>query len=48
MSRVAQGTKKYKQLKMAGIGWNKLRITDWMAMAGGVSALVNVLLKVTT
>ena len=33
---------------MAGIGWNKLRITDWMAMAGGVSALVNVLLKVTT
>jgi hypothetical protein len=33
---------------MAGIGWNKLRMTECVAMAGGVSALVNVLLKVTT
>ena len=25
---------------MAGIGWNRLKMTDWMAMAGAVSALV--------
>ena len=26
---------------MAGIGWNRLKITDWVAMAGAVSALVS-------
>ena len=25
---------------MAGIGWNRLKMTDWMAMAGALSALV--------
>ena len=25
---------------MAGIGWNRLKMTDWMAMAGAGSALV--------
>ena len=25
---------------MAGIGWNRMKMTDWMAMAGAVSALV--------
>ena len=25
---------------MAGIGWNRLKITDWTAMAGAVLALV--------
>ena len=25
---------------MAGIAWNRLKMTDWMAMAGAVSALV--------
>ena len=25
---------------MAGIGWNRLKITYWTAMAGAVSALV--------
>ena len=27
---------------MAGIDWNMLKMTDWMAMAGAVSALVGV------
>ena len=31
---------------MAGIGWNRLKMTDWMAMAGAVSALVLVLVLV--
>ena len=26
---------------MAGIGWNRLKMTDWMAMTGAVSALVS-------
>ena len=25
---------------MTGISWNRLKMTDWMAMAGAVSALV--------
>ena len=25
---------------MAEIGWNRMKMTDWMAMAGAVSALV--------
>ena len=25
---------------MAGIAWNRLKLTDWMAMAGAVLALV--------
>ena len=29
---------------MAGISWNRLKMTDWMAMAGAVSALVVVVL----
>ena len=29
---------------MAGIGWNRMKMTDWMAMAGAVSALVFLLL----
>ena len=31
---------------MAGIGWNRLKMTDWMPMAGAVSALVVVVLLV--
>ena len=36
-----------KQLQMAGNGWNRLKITDWMARAGAVLALVLILLLLT-
>ena len=31
---------------MAGIGWNMLKMTDWRAMAGAVSALVHLVVVV--
>ena len=33
---------------MAGIGWNRLKLIDWMAMAGALSALVpNMTVRIT-